>query len=115
MAINALKAEEQLAKNSSKVDKESGELISRQAEITDEQAIEHLQSSGWMQNHDKQMYEMGAKEQPQPDYQEVLGWLLAYHTQSFYLHGRYLPHEVISWLINDFTKEYIAERRTDSE
>lgn len=34
-------------------------------EITDEQAIEHLQSSGWMQNHDKQMYEMGAKEQPQ--------------------------------------------------
>lgn len=33
MAINALKAEEQLAKNSSKVDKESGELISRQAAI----------------------------------------------------------------------------------
>ena len=46
----------------------------------------------------------------QPDYQEVLGWLLAYHTMSFDLHGRYLPHEVISWLINDFTKEFIAER-----
>jgi transcriptional regulator with XRE-family HTH domain len=46
----------------------------------------------------------------QPDYQEVLGWLLAYHTMSFDFHGRYLPHEVISWLINDFTKEFIAER-----
>lgn len=46
----------------------------------------------------------------QPDYQEVLGWLLAYHTKSFDLHGRYLPHEVISWLINDFTKEFIAGR-----
>ena len=49
----------------------------------------------------------------QPDYQEVLGWLLAYHTKSFDLHGRYLPHEVISWLINDFTKGFIAERRRD--
>ena len=46
----------------------------------------------------------------QPDYKEVLGWLLAYQTKSFDLHGRYLPHEVISWLINDFTKEFIAER-----
>jgi len=44
----------------------------------------------------------------QPDYKEVLGWLLAYHTISFDLHGRYLPHEVISWLINDFTREFIA-------
>lgn len=39
------------------------ELSSAQPEITDEQAIKHLQSSGWMQNHDKQMYEMGLKEQ----------------------------------------------------
>lgn len=49
----------------------------------------------------------------QPDYKEVLGWLLAYHTMSFDLHGRYLPHEVISWLINDFTKEFIAGREQD--
>ena len=49
----------------------------------------------------------------QPDYQDVLGWLLAYHTMSFDLHGRYLPHEVISWLINDFTKEFIAGREQD--
>jgi len=35
---------------------------SAQPEITDKQAIEHLQESGWMQNHDKQMYEMGLRE-----------------------------------------------------
>ena len=38
-------------------------LPSAQPEITDKQAIEHLQESGWMQNHDKQMYEMGLREQ----------------------------------------------------
>ena len=32
------------------------------AEITDEQAIEHLQSTGWMQNHDREMYESGLRE-----------------------------------------------------
>lgn len=48
----------------------------------------------------------------QPE-QDVLAWLLAYHTKSFELHGRYFPHEVISWLVNDFSKEFIAERRED--
>lgn len=38
------------------------ELPSVQPEITDEQAIGHLQASGWMQSHDKQMYEIGLKE-----------------------------------------------------
>ena len=38
------------------------EVKTPQPEIKDEQAIEHLQSTGWMQNHDKQMYEMGLKE-----------------------------------------------------
>ena len=33
-----------------------------QPDLTDEQAIGHLQASGWMQSHDKQMYEMGLKE-----------------------------------------------------
>jgi hypothetical protein len=37
-------------------------LPSVQPEITDEQAIGHLQASGWMKSHDKQMYEMGLKE-----------------------------------------------------
>ena len=38
-------------------------VLTTQPEITDEQAIEHLQETGWMQNHDKQMYEMGLREQ----------------------------------------------------
>ena len=33
------------------------------SEITDEKAILHLQSTGWMQNHDREMYESGLKEQ----------------------------------------------------
>ena len=48
----------------------------------------------------------------QPE-QEILLWLLAYHTKSFELHGRYLPHEVISWLVNDFANVYMAERREE--
>ena len=41
------------------------ELPSAQHEpsgITDEQAIRHLQSTGWMQNHDREMYESGLRE-----------------------------------------------------
>lgn len=38
-------------------------LLTAQPEITDEQAIEHLQSTGWMQNHDREMYESGLREQ----------------------------------------------------
>ena len=50
---------------------------------------------------------------PAPPEQDVLAWLLAYYTKSFEMHGRYLPHEVISWLVNDFSKEFIAERREE--
>lgn len=39
------------------------ELPFAQPEITDEQAIEHLQSTGWMQNHDREIYESGLREQ----------------------------------------------------
>ena len=46
MAIEALKAQ----------------LPSVTPEITDEQAILHLQASGWMQRHDKEMYESGLRE-----------------------------------------------------
>ena len=38
-------------------------LPAAQPELTDEQSIAHLQSSGWMQRHDKEMYESGLKEQ----------------------------------------------------
>lgn len=39
------------------------DALTAQLELTDGQAIEHLRESGWMQNHDKQMYEMGLREQ----------------------------------------------------
>lgn len=38
-------------------------LPAAQPELADEQSIAHLQSSGWMQRHDKEMYESGLKEQ----------------------------------------------------
>lgn len=37
-------------------------LPSVQPELTDDGAIEYLQSTGWMKNHDKEMYEMGLME-----------------------------------------------------
>lgn len=40
---------------------------------------------------------------------DVLGWLLSYHTKSFDLKGRYFPHEVIGWLINDISKTLFEE------
>ena len=61
-------------------------------------------------NYDQAVHEVEQLSSAQPDYQEVLGWLLAYQTKSFDLHGRYFPHEAISWLINDFAKEFITER-----
>lgn len=39
----------------------------------------------------------------------VRKWLLAYHRMSFDLKGRYLPHEVISWLVNDISKKLFDE------
>lgn len=48
----------------------------------------------------------------QPE-QEILSWLLAYHAKSFELHGRYMPHEVIGWLVHDFANAYMAERREE--
>ena len=50
----------------------------------------------------------------QPE-QNVLAWLLSYHTQAFELKGRYLPHEVIGWLVNDFCKAFMAERREEND
>ena len=50
--------------------------------------------------------------QPETD---ILAWLLAYHTKSFELRGRYLPHEVIGWLIADFRKQYMSEGNENKE
>ena len=40
---------------------------------------------------------------------DLLGWLLAYHAKSFELKGRYLPHEVIGWLVNDLSKDLLED------
>jgi len=92
------------------------DLISRQAAID---AVENIDCSDGVgisalkcEAVDDGVTAIKALPSAQPDYQEVLGWLLAYHTMSFNLHGRYLPHEVISWIINDFTKGFIAERES---
>lgn len=45
------------------VEKDIREMSTVQPELTDEQAIEHLQLLGWMQRHDKEMYESGLREQ----------------------------------------------------
>lgn len=44
-------------------EKKIEQLPSVQPELTDEQSIAHLQSSGWMQRHDKEIYKSGLKEQ----------------------------------------------------
>lgn len=38
------------------------DLPPAQPDITDAQAIDHLQSTGWMQNHDHEMYMMGIRD-----------------------------------------------------
>lgn len=91
-----------------------GDLIDRQVAIS-VIAKWMLEYGGEGEERERNALKQAAEEikelpSAQQDYQEVLGWLLAYHTKSFDLHGRYLPHEVISWLINDFTKKFIAER-----
>ncbi len=45
----------------------------------------------------------------------LLGWLLAYHTKSFELKGRYLPHEVIGWLVSDLSKNLLEEGEQDEK
>lgn len=47
--------------------------------------------------------------------QDVLGWLLAYHTKSFDLKGRYYPHEVIGWLVADISKNLFADMRGEQD
>ena len=46
---------------------------------------------------------------------DVLGWLLAYHTKSFDLKGRYYPHEVIGWLVADISKNLFADMRGEQD
>ena len=73
------------------------QLPSAQSEITGEQAIEHLRESGWMQNHDKQMYEMGLREQLADDSDSYNALLPSAQPQS----------EDPDWSYNDDTAEII--------
>ena len=43
------------------IENEKDMRVIARSEITDEQAILHLQASGWMQRHDKEMYESGLR------------------------------------------------------
>lgn len=56
-------------------------LPAAQPELTDDQAITHLQSSGWMQRHDKEMYESGLKEQLADDSDSYDSLLPAVHPE----------------------------------
>lgn len=45
------------------IENEKDMRVIARSEITDEQAILHLQASGWMQRHDKEMYKSGLRAQ----------------------------------------------------
>lgn len=54
------------------------------SEITDEQAIMHLQSTGWMQNHDREMYESGLRERLADDSDSYDALLPSAHPEPQY-------------------------------
>ena len=71
------------------------------SEITDEQAILHLQSTGWMQNHDHEMYESGLREQladDSDDYDSLIPYEDAVSRQT-------LQKELALYQIDDITSE----------
>lgn len=53
------------------------DLPPAQSDIKDEEAIAHLQSTGWMQNHDKEMYEMGMRKRLSDDSDSYDSMILA--------------------------------------
>ena len=90
------------------------DVISRQAAI--EKFEPWLKVDGYSEGELNMLkavlYELRFLPSAQPE-QDILSWLLAYHTKSFDLHGRYMPHEVIGWLVHDFANAYMAERREE--
>ena len=44
---------------------------------------------------------------------EVLEWLIHYHRQVFGFYGKYSPHEVVGWLINDFCRDFLNEGKKE--
>ena len=45
--------------------------------------------------------------------EDIIKWLLGYYIQTLKLRGRYPPHEVITWVINDMTKTLFNEGESD--
>ena len=45
--------------------------------------------------------------------EDIIKWLLGYYIQTLKLRGRYPPHEVITWVINDMTKTLFNEGEQD--
>lgn len=76
----------------------------------DEIENEVVDGLGFQYDKWRQVFEKMPSAQPEKD---ILSWLLAYHTKSFELQGRYLPHEVIGWLVHDFANAYMAEREKE--
>ena len=116
MAIEALKSSERTAETAQNVS--DSDLIFRKMAI---EALRECQTYLFDECDPNKKIELRSAERAiedlpsaQPE-QDVLAWLLAHHTKSFELHGRYFPHEVISWLVNDFSKEFIAERREEGD
>mgnify|MGYP006923190762 CR=1 FL=1 len=84
------------------------DLISRQALLAEYDRV-HVGPSGGARKlmEDAPSVEAVTKE-------DVLGWLLAYHTMSFDLKGQYCPHEVIGWLVADISKNLFADMREEN-
>jgi len=43
------------------------------------------------------------------DAELVQEWLIAYHGKSFELIGRYPASQVIGWVLNDYSKEFMGD------
>ena len=89
-----------------------------QPELTDEQSITHLQSSGWMQRHDKEMYESGLKKRLADDSDSYDSLLPTVQLEPHWIPcserlpketGEYLVTKIsIGWNYEDYTENDIA-------
>lgn len=91
--------------------------VSRVTEyINRDNAINDLKGRDPSQVWDTADVEVWVNELPSADVvnkTDLLGWLLAYHTKSFELKGRYPSHEVISWLVNDLSMYLFEDGEQD--
>ena len=74
------------------------------SEITDEQAILHLQSTGWMQNHDREIYESGLKEQLADD-SESYDSIIPYEDDEDTISRRAVIDALHTWFRDGFDED----------